>query len=93
MTLFTENATSSKSTKSRNSCSSVHIEIKPKSQFEFVQRDTKQSEFLDVVDFGGVAFSVEIVIRPPRKEQVLANADVDLDVDADVDLDVRPHRL
>ena len=42
-------------------------------------------------DFGGVIFSVEIVIRP--KEQVLANADVDLDVDADVDLDVELHRL
>ena len=38
---------------------SVQFEIKPKSQFKFVPRDTKKSEFLDVVDFWGVAFSVE----------------------------------
>jgi len=34
----------------------------PKSHFEFVPRDTEESEFLDVVDFRGVAFSVETVI-------------------------------
>jgi len=35
-----ENATSLKYTRSRNLNSSVHIQIKPKSQFEFVPRDT-----------------------------------------------------
>jgi len=30
-----------------------------KSQFEFVPRDTEESEFLDVVGFGGAALSVE----------------------------------
>jgi len=41
---------------------SIHIQIKLKSQFEFVLRDTEESEFMDLVDFGDVAFSVEIVI-------------------------------
>jgi len=36
--------------------------MKAKSQFEFVPRDTDESEFLDLVDLGGVAFSVETVI-------------------------------
>jgi len=36
--------------------------MKPKSQFEFVLRDTEQSEVLDLVDFGGVAISVETVM-------------------------------
>ena len=57
----TENATPPKSTKSRNSNSSVPIQIKPKAQFEFVLRDTENLEFLDVVDFGGVAIAVETV--------------------------------
>ena len=35
--------------------------MKPKSQFEFVLQDTEESEFLDLVDFGGVAISVETV--------------------------------
>jgi len=35
--------------------------MKPKSQFEFVTRDTEESEFLDLVDFGGEAISVETV--------------------------------
>jgi len=34
----------------------------PKSRFEFVPRDTEESEFLDVVDFGGVANLVETII-------------------------------
>ena len=38
-------------TKSENSISSVQIQIKTKSQFGF--------EFLDLVDFGGAAFSME----------------------------------
>jgi len=33
--------------------------MKPKPQFEFVLRDTEQSEVLDLVDFGGVEISVE----------------------------------
>ena len=32
-----------------------------KSQFEFVPRDTEKSEFLPVLEYGGWAFSVEIV--------------------------------
>jgi len=35
----------------------------PKSQFEFVPQDTEKSEFLDLADLGGVAISVESVIR------------------------------
>jgi len=49
-------------TKSRNFKCMVRIQIKPKSQFEFVLRDTEESEFLDLVDFGDVALSVESVI-------------------------------
>jgi len=48
-----------KFTESRNS---VQIQIRIKSQFECVSRDTEKSEFLDLVDFGGVAISVEIVM-------------------------------
>jgi len=62
MTVFTENTTPPKSIKSRNTKSSVQIQIKPKSKFEFVPRDTEDFEFLDLVDFGGVAISVETVI-------------------------------
>jgi len=62
MTVSTENNTPPKSIKSRNSKSSVRIQIKPKSKFEFVPRDTEDFEFLDLVDFGGVAISVETVI-------------------------------
>jgi len=62
MTISTENVTTPKSTKSRISNSSVQIQIKTKSQLEFVPRDTEKSEFLDLVDFGGVAISMETVI-------------------------------
>jgi hypothetical protein len=62
VTVFTDNATPPKSTKSRNSNSSVQIQIEQKSQFEFVLRDTEKSEFVDLADFGGVALSVESVI-------------------------------
>jgi len=55
----TKNATPPKSTKSSHSNSSVQIQITPKSRFEFVPRDTEESEFLDLVDFGGGAFPVE----------------------------------
>jgi len=51
MTVSTEIATPPKSTKLRNSNSSVQIQIKPKSQIEFVLRDTDKSEFPDLVDF------------------------------------------
>ena len=36
--------------------------MKPKFQFEFVLRNTMKSEFLDLVEFGNVDFSVEIFI-------------------------------
>jgi len=62
ITVSTENATSPKSTISKNSNLSVQIQIKPKSHLEFVLRDTKESEFLDLVDFGEVAKLVESVI-------------------------------
>ena len=42
--------------------SSVQIQMKSRSQFEFVPRDTEESEFLDLVGFGGDTFSVETVI-------------------------------
>jgi len=60
MTVSTEDAATPKSNKCRNSNSLVQIQIK--SKFEFVPRDTKESEFFDLVDFGGAAFSVETVI-------------------------------
>jgi len=58
----TENATPPKSDKSRNSDLFVRFQMKPKCQFEFVPRYTEESEFLDLVGFGDVAFSVETVI-------------------------------
>jgi len=54
------------STKSRNSNFSLQIQIESKSQVEFVPRDTEESEFLDLVDFGGVAFSVETFVITGR---------------------------
>ena len=36
------------------------IQIKSESQFEFVPRDTEESEFPDLVDFGGEALSGEV---------------------------------
>jgi len=64
MTVSTDNATPPKSTTSINSNSSVQIQIKCISHFEFTPRDTKKSEYPDVVDFGGATstFSVETVI-------------------------------
>jgi len=43
--------------------SSVQIQIEPRFQFEFVPRDTEESEFVDLVDFADVAISVETVIH------------------------------
>jgi len=60
MTDSTENA---KPPKFRNSKNSLQIQIQPKSQIEFVPRDTEESEFFDSVDFGGVAISGETVIQ------------------------------
>ena len=48
---------------SRSLSSSVQIQIKPISQFEFAPWNTEKSELLDLVDFVGVAFSVETGIR------------------------------
>jgi len=59
---FHWNTALSKSTKSRNSNSSVQMQTKSKSQLEFVPRDTEESEFLDLGGFGDVASSVETVI-------------------------------
>jgi len=61
MTDSTENATPPKSSKSRNSTSSVQIQIKPKSQLEIVPRDTEEPEFLNSVDFRDLTFSVQTV--------------------------------
>jgi len=56
MSVSTEIATPPKSTKSRNSNSSVRNQIKPKFQFEFGPRDTEKFEPYDLVDFGEVEF-------------------------------------
>ena len=69
MTLSTEKATPPKSTKSRHPQSSVQIEMKPKSELEFVPRDSEESEFLDLMDYENVAFSLETVI--PRISRAL----------------------
>jgi len=62
MTDSTEHATLPKFAKSRNSNSSVQIQIGTKFQFQFVPRHNEESEFLDLVDFGGEVFSVETVV-------------------------------
>jgi len=62
MTDSAEIATPPKSTTSRNSNSSVQIQIKPQSQSEFALRSTEDSEFPNHVDFEEVLFSVETVI-------------------------------
>jgi len=59
MTDSTENATPPKSTESRNSKSLLQIQIKNKSQSEFVPRNTEEFEFVDMVDFGNVAFTMK----------------------------------
>jgi len=60
MTDSTENATTPNCTKSKNWDSSVQIQSGPSFSLEFVTQDPGESEFLD---FGGVVFSLEIVIR------------------------------
>jgi len=67
-----------KSTISRYSNFSVQIQIKPKSQFEILLRDTEESEFFDLVDFRDVAFPVETVTQSggsdTERERVRARA-------------------
>ena len=67
----TDVATPSKFTWSWNSNSSVQSQMKPKSQFEFVHR-TEISDFLDLVDFGDVALSVETVIGLCKRQRTIA---------------------
>jgi len=59
-TISTENDPTPKSTESRNLNSSVQIEIKSTSPFDFVPQDTKTSEFLDL-DFGDAVSSLDMV--------------------------------
>jgi len=63
MTVSTGNATPPKSNKSTNSNYPVQIQIQMKCKFEVVPQDTEESEFLDLMDFEDVAFSVETVIH------------------------------
>ena len=41
---------------------SVQLQIKPKSEFDFVPRDTQKTEFFDAEDYGDAALSVESVM-------------------------------
>jgi len=61
MAVSTERATALQSITFKKSNSSVQIQIKSKSQFEFVPRATEKSEFLDLVDFGVVVLLVETI--------------------------------
>jgi len=58
-TVSTENATSPKSTRSRNSNSSVSCATNSNSDFGSIWICTEEFEFPDFEDFGGVALSVE----------------------------------
>ena len=63
MTVPTKIATPPKSTKSRNSNSSVQIQTDPKSEDQFVvMQDSEEFWFFDLVDFRGVAIPGETVI-------------------------------
>jgi len=64
MTLSTENATPPKSTRSRNSDSSKSRGTNSNRDCGLIWICTEEFESLDVVDFGGVAFSVDTVISP-----------------------------
>jgi len=57
----TENATPTKSTKNRNSDSSVKFKLNYYLNLN-LYRDTEKSEFFDLVDFGDAGFSVEPVL-------------------------------
>ena len=52
-----------KSTKSRNSNSSVQLRFFSSFLFVFVPGEPEKSKFLDLVDFGDVTFSVETVVE------------------------------
>ena len=58
-----------KSTKLKNSDFLVPIQLKPKSQIEFVPRDTEKYEFLDSVNFGDIALAMEPVICIPKSHE------------------------
>ena len=62
MTHSTANATPPKSSKLRESNSVANNSNDTKFESEFVPRDSKESEFLNLVDFGEVVISVETVI-------------------------------
>jgi len=62
MTVSTENDPPPPSAKSSNSKFLVQIQIGQNFEFEFVPRDTKESELLDLVDIRRGSFSVETVI-------------------------------
>ena len=65
-TLSTENATSPQSTKSRNSDSPVSRGTNSNRDVGWIWICTEKFEFLDSVDFGGVAFSEETVMCVSR---------------------------
>ena len=63
MTVSTEIAAPQKSTKSRISEFSVSRDTNSNCDFILIWSNTEEFEFLDLVDFGGVAFSVETVVH------------------------------
>jgi len=76
-TVSTEIATHSKSAWSRNSDSSVSRDTNSDWDFGFIWIRTKWFEFLDLVDFGGVAFSVESVISRHSRHALAQEEDAD----------------
>ena len=68
MTVSTEDTTPPNSIISRNSISSVQIQIKSKSQFEFVPRDTEESEFLDWWIVGVLHFQWKLSYLKPVEQ-------------------------
>jgi len=86
MTVSTENATPLKSTKLRHSNWFIQIQIAPESQFDFVPRDSEKSEILDLVDVGGIAFSVQTAIA---LRHTLALFDAELHIPRRTDVELR----
>jgi len=62
MKVSTENATPPKSSKSKNPNFWVQIQSEPTSQFEFGPPDNEKFEFLDLMEFVDVAFSMANVM-------------------------------